>query len=129
MIPQNNDIYDFEIKPQPSKTYNLDSDLMGETLDGIDALKQAIYLILSIERYEYPIYSWNYGIELKDLYGQPKSFVIPELERRIQEALLQDDRIKSVNNFEFKQEKENISVLFNVNSIYGDIKAEKAVKI
>lgn len=126
MIPQNNDIYDFEIKPQPSKTYRLDSNGL---CDGLEALSQAIYLILSIERYEYPIYSWNYGIELKDLYGQPKSFVIPELERRIQEALLQDDRIKSVNNFEFKQEKEKIHIFFTVDSIYGDIKAEKAVKI
>ncbi|MEN7878670.1 DUF2634 domain-containing protein, partial [Clostridioides difficile] len=60
--------------------------------DDVEALKQTIFLILNTERYQHLIYSWNYGVELNDLIGEPISFVIPELERRIKEALIQDDR-------------------------------------
>ena len=72
-------------------------------VDDIDAIKQTIHLILSTERYEHIIYSWDYGVELVDLYGQPLSYVISELERRIIEALTQDDRIEDVINFEFEK--------------------------
>lgn len=68
-------------------------------------MKQTIYCILNTERFEHLIYSWNYGIELKHLIGENTTFAIPELERVIQEALLQDDRISEVNNFDFKVEK------------------------
>ena len=56
-------------------------------------MKQAIYKILNTERYQYVMYSWNYGIETLDLYGEPVSWGCPELESRIREALMTDDRI------------------------------------
>ena len=40
--------------------------------DKREALRQAVYLILNVERYAYPIYSRNYGSELVDLIGQPE---------------------------------------------------------
>lgn len=130
LIPRDNtDLFDFEIKKQPSKTYTLNYDSIGEVCDELKAIQQSIELILSIERYQYPIYSWNYGVELQDLYGQPKSFVIPELERRIQEALTQDDRVESVDNFTFETNKNSIQVNFLVHTNYGDIKSEKKVKM
>lgn len=129
MIPNDNDInlFDFEIKEQPSKTFKLTEDRILDTCDKLEALKQSVELILSIERYKYPIYSWNYGIELNDLYGQHISYVIPELERRIREALLQDDRIKDVDNFKFETNKNTIHTKFTVHSIYGDIGGEKEI--
>ena len=42
---------------------------------------KVVFNILNTERYQYIIYSWNYGIELIDLYGQPVSYVIPELKK------------------------------------------------
>ena len=103
MLPAVNDDLqkDFEIEEETSHTYKLDLDnsTIAGYVDDLEAMKQAIYLILNIERYEYLIYSWNYGIELNDLYGQPIPFVLPELKRRITEALLQDSRILGVDNF------------------------------
>lgn len=61
--------------------------------DGREAMEQVIYKILNTERYRYVVYSWNYGIELMDLFGMPADYVCPVLEKRISEALLQDDRI------------------------------------
>ncbi len=96
--------------------------------DEIQAMKQVVYKILNTARYRYIIYSWNYGIELEDLFGKPVSFVCPEIERRITEALLQDDRIEAVDSFLFDISKRHIvHVTFNVQTIFGEIGIEKEV--
>lgn len=121
---------DFEITEQPTHTYkmNLESNLIRGYIDGQEAMKQAIYKILNTERYQYVMYSWNYGIELLDLYGEPVSYVCPELERRITEALTWDDRIQSVDNFEFNiSKKGEILVTFTAHTVFGDVVAEKVV--
>lgn len=121
---------DFEITEQPTHTYkmNLESNLIRGYTDGQEAMKQAIYKILNTERYQYVMYSWNYGIELLDLYGEPVSYVCPELERRITEALTWDDRIQSVDNFEFNiSKKGEILVTFTTHTVFGDVVAEKVV--
>lgn len=121
---------DFQIKEQPTHTYRMDfeNDLIRGYTDEQEAMKQAIYKVLNTERYQYVMYSWNYGIELLDLYGEPVSYVCPELERRITEALTWDDRIQSVDNFEFNVSKKGeILVTFTVHTIFGNIFAEKVV--
>lgn len=92
-------------------------------------MKQAIYLILRTERYQHVIFSWNYGIELEDLFGMPISWVIPEVKRRITEALLQDTRITAVGDFRFEHSKNKIHTTFTVQTIFGNIQAEKVVGI
>ena len=93
---------ELEIEEEPSKTYQMrttDDSIKGY-VDGIEAVKQSVYAMLNTERYDHVIYSWDYGVELKDLFGEPDTFVIPELERRITEALEQDERILSVDRSE-----------------------------
>ena len=107
---------------------NLDTGSIRGYTDGLDAMKQAIFKILQTERYQYIMYSWNYGIETLDLYGEPISYVCPELERRITEALLWDERIESVDNFEFDlPQKGVIHVSFTAHTIFGDVQAERTV--
>ncbi len=98
---------DFEITQQPTYTHlmQLDNKVIRGYTDGQEAMRQAIFKILQTERYQYVIYSWNYGIETLDLYGQPVAWVCPELERRITEALTCDDRITSVSDFDFDTSK------------------------
>ena len=122
---------DFTIEELPTRTHrlNLEAESVTGFTDRIEAMKQAIYLTLSIERYQYIIYSWNYGVELNDLFGQPISFVIPEIKRRITEALLQDSRITSVEDFHFESRRNTIHTTFTVKTIFGEIPVEKAVKI
>ena len=120
----------FELEEQPTHTYkmNLESNLIRGYTDDLEAMKQAIYKILLTERYQYIMYSWNYGIELLDLYGEPVSYVCPELERRITEALLWDDRIESVTDFEFDISKKGVvHVSFTAHTIFGDVQAEREV--
>ena len=91
-------------------------------------MRQAVYKILNTERYKYIIYSWNYGIELEDLFGQPIPYVYAELQRRIEEALLNDDRITNVHDFDFSNNGGDVLAVFQVDTIYGTIKASKEVK-
>lgn len=121
----------FVLPVQPSRTYRLDithGRVRGMTQD-VEALIQAIYLILSVERYRYPIYSRDYGAELSDLIGCPKDYAMSEVKRRITEALIQDDRIDSVDGWNFESTKRALTVTFTVHSIYGDIEATKEVDI
>lgn len=132
MTPESSNYFNqsFEIEEQPTKTYKMDFDLnriRGYT-DELEAMRQAIFKILSTERYQYIMYSWNYGIELVDLYGEPISYVLPELERRITEALTWDGRILSVDNFQFHTVKKGeIAVTFTAHTIFGDVATEKVV--
>lgn len=129
MIPQDNDstLFDIELLNQPSKTYKLSSENIIGFCDNLDAIKQTIYCILNTERYQYSIYSWNYGIELKDLIGASYAYVVPELERRITEALTQDDRINNVFDFNFDKKKNVLIVSFTVETEFGNLKTTKEV--
>ena len=99
------------------------------SVEDLDAVKQAVYFILNTERYHYLIYSWDYGVELQDLMGQPMSYVIPEVERRITEALIQDERIESVTDFEFEKEKETLKVSFKIASIFGSFESGVEINV
>ena len=132
MIPSTNTILstDLEVETQPSKNYkmHLEQNIINGFCDELEAMHQVIYKILNTERYQHIIYSWNYGIELLDLYGEPVTYVCPELQRRITEALVQDNRIESVDNFEFDtSEKRIVKVTFTVHTIFGNVESEKVV--
>lgn len=121
----------FVITERPLKTYklNLDKQIIVGFTDGRDSVAQAIYLILNTERYRHVIYSWNYGIELESLFGKAIPYVLPELKRRIAEALLQDRRITAVDGFEFEVKRNKVHCQFVVHTIYGDFDTEKTVSI
>lgn len=122
---------DFDEEIEPSLNYKMmfiEQRVKGKT-DELEAMKQVIFKILNTERYEYPIYSWDYGIELKDLIGQPMPYVIPELERRIKDALEVDDRIDSVDEFDFDIDRHNVTCRFTVHTIFGDLEEEMGVEV
>lgn len=124
-------LQDFTTVEIPSKDYSLDiqNTKINGTVEELKAVKQAIYFILNTERYEHLIYSWDYGVEFEDLIGQPHSYVIPEIERRVTEALLQDERITSVSDFTFEKMKDKLHVNFVVNTIFGTLESEVNVNV
>ena len=76
------------------------------------------------------IYPWWYGIETIDLYGEPVTWVCPEIERRITEALAMDTRIISVGDFEHDLNRKGVvHTTFTAQTVYGDIHAEKEVTV
>lgn len=121
---------DFSFKEPTSNTYklNYDKNNLKGFVDNLAAVKQAIYLILNIERYEYLIYDWDYGFQISDLIGSEINSILPEIQNRITDALIQDTRINSVDDFSFDikglrkgtgAKKNKVIVYFTVNTIFG----------
>ena len=127
MVPKNFvNIPDINIVTIPTKTYKMELEETSDRISGFtdeqEAMKQAIYKIIRTERYKYIIYDWNYGIELEDLFGMPVNYCVPEIERRIREALLQDTRISEVNNFEFDTSKKGVVLVkFTAYTEFGEV--------
>ena len=96
----------------PSYTwyFGLKEKVLSGTCDGKTAVMQSIYLTLFTDRYKWLIHDWDYGHELASLFGMPLTYVIPEIERLVKEALIQDDRIDDVFNFHFEQGNDRVSL-------------------
>ena len=122
MLPDYNTIYQQD-NTMPSKTYyiNRNTNRISGYIDDKDAIVQAIYLILSTERYESVIYNWYYGTEFDSLVGKDRDFVKSELKRRIAEAILEDDRILDVTDFNISFNKDVANVVFLVATNIGEI--------
>lgn len=116
---------------QTSRTYNInfDSNDVEGMCDGVDAVIQTVYKILNTERYKYLIYDRNYGVELKDLIGKPPLYVSAIIKGRITEALENDDRILSVDDFEISRSSEGVIVEFTVRTVFGDGNVTKSFVI
>ena len=96
-------------------------------VDGLIALQQTVLLMLSTEADQYIIYPYTYGINTLDLFGKPVHYVMAVIPDRIKEALLTDNRITDVSDFEFEVNGNKLTVKFVVHSIYGDIGEETVV--
>lgn len=137
MIPQNlnyeadtDETSANEIESEPDLTYRIvNGEVVAGTIDGIEAVKQSIAIMLNVERYEHEIYSWQYGTEFEDLIGTDASLACPEISRRITEALMTDERITDVYDFAFEQSGSAINCSFTVKSVYGEISSAKEVSI
>lgn len=131
-MPENDNlIADFEELTVPSKTWYIDFDrnVVSTMITGLEAVRQAAILILSTERFEHIIYSYQYGVELLDLFGENQHYVMSEVKRRITEALTQDDRITGVTDFKYTRTKRGLNVTFTVTCDVGQFNAETEVAL
>lgn len=119
ITPETNIQEDIVEEEFSDKTYQVDfiNQKITGMIDGIESLKQSISFILNTERYENIIYSWNYGVEFQNLIGKDYDFILGDLKRRIEESLLQDDRIIAIEDFEIKRkDADSILAIFSVKS-------------
>jgi hypothetical protein len=124
MIPQGGVEADIEVqiaRQQPNKTYRMDmtTKRIAGTVDSLEAVKQAVYKILDTERFRYYIYDASYGCELANLPGASSSIVQSELNRRIRQALLQDDRITAIQGMNVTATGDEVMAEFTVVSTFG----------
>lgn len=118
-----------DVVSEPSKTYHVFNNRIAGFTTDLGAVAQAIEKILSTERFQHPIYSDNYGIELETLIGQDYGLVQAEIERIVKEAMLSDDRVIEITDLTLsKSEQKDSAVLrFNVNTVYGQLNYESQV--
>lgn len=111
---------------QPSRTWRIDKQtnrIQGET-EGLEAVKQAVDIILHVERFRHQIFQPYSGMEWDGLIGQDPGYAAAEMQRRLAEALTMDDRILGISDFSYTAEGQNLTAVFTVNTVYGDTMAE-----
>ena len=124
-----------QVPEAPTRTYHLHlaedvEYFIAGHVDGLEAMRQAVFLRVCIERYKSLIFDWNYGIETEDLFGMPTDYCVAELPRRVREALSGDNRILSVSAFKFTFPKKGVVCCsFTVYTIYGDLAMEREVQV
>lgn len=108
---------------QTSRTYRLDieNNRIAGMVDGIEAVRQAVFMVLSTERFAHFIYSGNYGMS-----GWSSAGFGLELERWVSEALLQDDRITGIEDFQSIVNGDEVRAQFTVVSIFGSFEERRA---
>lgn len=129
-VPLDNEMQVVETEEEPSLTFRLDENskrIIG-MIDELDAIKQAIYCVLRTERYQYEMYSEDYGCEIQDLIGQPVPLIFVNLQDNIRDALLTDERILAVDHFQFEEVGRGaVAVSFVVETEIGDIEIEEVM--
>ena len=114
---------DLEYVSLPTNTWIIDwTSKQVLSMDaGLDSMRQAVEITLANERFRWQIYNSNFGTELNDLPGQEEAYIESELPRRIQDAFSVDDRILSVEDFQFVRDGDTLNVSFIVQTVYGAI--------
>ena len=91
-------------------------------VEGNEAIKVWVYKAILTPRYNYSIYSWDYGSELLDLIGKAytPSLTKSEAKRYIEEALLINPYILEVNVLDTDFKDGILSADVKIVTIYGE---------
>lgn len=89
--------------------------------DGWEAIRQAVEIIVSVERFKWQIYTPNFGTDYNGLLGTEPGYAASELQRRLEDAFLPDSRILGMKDFTWSFSGVSLSVRFTVLTVFGDI--------
>ncbi len=114
---------EIEEEKEPSD-YEIDfttGKLTGRIITGLEAIKQWARIVLSSERYFYPQYSWDHGVDFNRLIGQnyDQSYIQSEVKRMTEEALMVNKDILGIENLTCELVNDKLTVSFTINTIYG----------
>ena len=132
MVPQiaGGSATQIEIIPWKTNTPRFEEDYIFGYVDGLQAVRQAVFHILMTERYAYPaIYDDNYGIELEQYIGGDFEFLKATIGQTLSDALTQDDRILSVSVLSVTQDGDSAHVIFQVESAEGSTEMELDINV
>ena len=124
-LPEGIDLNDVIDESLPTNTFlvNVEAEQIAGMDDGLDAMRQAVEIILTTKRFNHQIYTSNFGVELEDLIGEDPGYIESTLPERIRDAFSVDDRILSEENFTFTQTGDTMLVTFTVNTVFGTFDA------
>lgn len=111
----------FQNQPSLSWYLNKETNRIEGTVDGQAAVRQAVEIILNVERFRWQIYRPYSGMEWDGLIGQDPGYVGAELQRRVIDALTVDDRVTGISDYDYTVDGSSLSAVFTVNTVYGSI--------
>lgn len=118
---------------ETSRTYRIDFEngrITNELIAGLEAIKQFVYMALHTERYSYSVFSHDIGNELQEALSDNETtdaYKKMEIPRLIEEALIYDDRISSVTDFEIDKSGDRFIVSFIVETDEGTLEIEEVL--
>lgn len=125
-MEEENEEDDFDLRA-PAFDFNeahVKVNAVGQVVVGgaVEAYRFWVMKCLLTERYKYPAYSSDFGVEIEDIMRSdyPRDITESEIQRTITEALGVDERTVSISNFEFEWSGDSLCVSFEVDSIYGN---------
>ncbi len=116
---------------QSSRTWRLDwasGRLRGE-VDDREAAEQAIKVLMNVERFRWQIFAPETGVQWDGLVGQSPDYVAAQAGRRVEEALLMDDRVTGVSQKACQIEGDALTVELVVQTVYGDVETQLEVQL
>ncbi|WP_342490885.1 DUF2634 domain-containing protein [Bacillus sp. FSL R5-0422] len=119
---------------ETSTTYRIDVEtgrLTGETISGIEAIRQFVYMTLRTERYAHPIYSHDIGTEIQELLTDTEAtdeYKEMEIPRLIEEALIVDERIDHIEEIEVTKENDSFHVKLAIVTDEGTLEIEEVME-
>lgn len=134
MLPEQNITYtdDIEVSNMPSRTWRINSERgrVEEVIDGKEAVAQTIDMILDTARYTEVVLPDWYGHEFLSLVGEELFLIESEAPRMIKEALLVDDRIIGIKDFNIieGEEIDEAVIRFTAETIFGDVEVERILE-
>ncbi|UDB48906.1 DUF2634 domain-containing protein [Bacillus safensis] len=123
-----------DVEVETSTTYRIDFEtgrLTGETISGIEAIRQFIYMTLRTERYAHPIYSHDIGTEIQELLTDTEAtdeYKEMEIPRLLEEALLVDERIDHIEELEVTKQNDSFHVKLAIVTDEGTLEIEEVME-
>lgn len=114
---------------EPYREYELDPTtgrLTGRIIEGTDAIVVWCILTLKSKRYEYPIYSWEYGEEFSSMIGNSyePDLLKSEIDRMVKECLLVNEHIEEIKDLSIEQDEDKLKVRFILVTDQGDTEVD-----
>lgn len=133
MLPQSNiDLSQGVVfQDQPSLTWIADpvtNRLRGRG-DNYEAVRQAVEIIVNVERFKWQIYTPNFGTDYDGLLGNEAGYAASELRRRLEDAFIPDNRILGIRDYQWAAAEDGLTADFTVRTVYGDVASSMEVPI
>lgn len=115
------------------KEYGVDfrtGQLTGKIVEGLEAIKVWIWLCMHTERFRHAIYSADYGTSLEQYIGHMLSeeYINTDCESEISDALLINEYIESIEDFEAVRNSDSLNISFRVVTKFGSLEVDEVVR-
>jgi len=124
--PEINDIEEDDEEDYIIRDFEVDWDTMtltGEIVEGLDAIVMWVNNALRTKRYEWPIYSWDFGEEYTDLISHTYSeeYLENECNRLITECLQEHPYIQGIEELSVSVEGDYLHISFTLVTDLGEV--------
>ncbi len=104
--------------------------LTGKMVEGLEAIKVWVWLCMHTERFRHAIYSSDYGTSLEQYFGHVLSdeYINTDCESEVTDALLMNEYIESVEDFEVVRDSDSLDIKFRVVTKFGSLEVDESVR-